>query len=759
MKSRITASVFLLLLFIVSAGWLLSLDWKARLSTNVMELIPERSPSPELALGRSVLADVYANRVMVAMRDATDARSVDAYVECLKASPLVDKVINLNDVDAFADIGQFVFEQRFELLFPKWFNEIVDENMSETEMAQFIVQRLEEALNDPTFVVFEEIVPSDPLLLMRDVAGAFQNAQPANSIDTDTYLLEVTLSVSSLEPEGQQPVFDLLAAAELAARGFSPNVRVLDTGAHRYAAETETEMRREVQLLNLSTMLVVFLICVFVCRRIFLVFHVFLILTLSLVSGLALMIGFFDQVHVFALIFGCVLCGVIVDYGLHAYLHEAGRGQRSLNTFLKPFLISCGSTLMGFSILLLSDLPVLRQMGLLVVCGLFMAVIVTLVYVFGVLRSAPEIPVFSRARSFPRWGMWLVWGVGAGSLVVLPFVSWEDDIRNLKYPLPHLDEVDAQIRNLHGGERQVLLTIGEDYVQSRQNVEALHVWLEGRGATNTQTLSARAWVPTFDAYVQAGTFAQEHPNFADQVLAALASNGYDREAFEPFTKAWRNYRDVSMERDQYEALVNGFSVVLAGGLSGIVGANDTLHWWVTLVDDSIELSEMPDTLQSLRLSQVESMSTVLSQYRARTLELSMLGGAVMYVVLLFAFGLRDGTRLFALPLVAVISASVLMYYFFGALGIFHLIGLFLGACLVLDYAVFSWMGVVRDGCIPVSVIVSALTTVASFFILCWSQIPSIHALGLAVAMVTFIGALSSCLVVPQLAQKKEAADA
>lgn len=754
MKSRLLASVFLLLLFVVSAGWLLTLDWKAQLSTDVMELIPERSPSSELALGRSMLSDVYANRVMVAMSSVDDTRSVDAYVASLEASPLVKRVINLSDAAAFTEVGQFVFERRFELLFPHWLSESQIDGIPASMLAGHVVERLDAALNDPAFVAFEEVVPSDPLLLMRDAAASFQDAQPASSIDEATYLLEVSLTVSSLNAEGQQPVFDLLTVAGTAAQEYSPSIRILDTGSHRYAAETERAMRKEVKWLNLSTLVVVFMICVFLCRRVFLVFHVFLILLLSLVSGLALVIGFFDEVHVFALIFGCVLCGVIVDYGLHAYLHEVGQEKRSLKTFLKPFFISCGSTLMGFSILLLSDLPVLRQMGLLVVCGLFMAVIVTLVYVFGVLRGSPKVPVFTQALFFPRWGLWGVVSLGLLSVVVLPFVEWEDDIRSLKYPLPHLDAVDAEIRNLHGGERTVLLTVGDDYASSRENLERLNAWLDAQGDGHVKALNAQAWVPTYDAYAAANAFAKEDPGFAEEVLFFLESDGYDREAFSPFVKAWQTYVEREASEADYEALVDDFSSVLVGGLSEIVGSNETLHWWVTLVDESITLGDIPEALQSLRLSRVESMSTVLSQYRARTLELSLVGGAVMYVVLLFAFGLKDGTRLFVLPLVAVMSASALMYYFFGALGIFHLIGLFLGACLVLDYAVFSWMGVVREGRVPVSVVVSALTTVASFFILCWSQIPSIHALGLAVAMVTFIGALSSCLVVPQIARKK-----
>ncbi|MGZ0654597.1 MMPL family transporter [Coraliomargarita sp. W4R72] len=749
MKSRALASVFLFLLFFVSAGWLLSLDWKARLSTDVMELIPDRSSSPELSLGRSVLNDIYANRVMIALRSVEDVRAVEAYVATLEASPLVERVINLSSADAFKDVGQFVYQHRFELLFPQWLS-TVGQGLTVTELEELVVQRLDAALNDPGFVAFEELVPSDPLLLMRDAAEAFQTAQPAKAVGTDTYLLEVTLTVSALKPEGQLPVFDLLAQAEQNAAAYSPSIRVLDTGAHRYAWETEKEMRQEVQALNISTALVVFLICALLCRRVFLVVHVFVILVVSLVAGLALMMCFFDQVHVFALIFGCVLCGVIVDYGLHGYLHDAGRGRRRLHSFLKPFLISCGSTLMGFSILLLSELPVLRQMGLLVVCGLSMAIVVTLIYVFAVLGDSPQAPPLAGKLRSSKSGTWIVLCFAVLALGALPFVHWEDDISHLKYPLPHLDAVDAEIRNLHGGERVVLLTVGEDYASSRASLDQLTQWLEHQGARPTDTLSAAAWVPTFVGFTAGQQLIANHPDFAERVLRELDQAGYDAEAFAPFERDWNVPKLTS-----YEDLVSNFSEVLAGGLSGIVGSNEDLHWWVTLVDASVALGEIPADLNSLRLSQVESMSSVLASYRVHTLELSLLGGAAIYAILLFTFGWKDGTRIVFVPVVAVVSSVAAIYFIFGTLGIFHLIGLFLGACLVLDYSVFSWIGFVRSREIPFSVIVSAFTTAASFGILCWSRIPAIHSLGLAVFSVTLIGALSTYLLIPNIAGKQK----
>lgn len=760
MKLRLLALVGMLALFSLSVWSLLTLDWGERLSTDVMELIPDQQASPELAMSRGVLSDVYSNRVLVAMQSVADARSVDAYVSHLEASPLVAQVIDMSAGDTYEILAQFVFEHRFELLLSEWLASSRTDASNSEKFAEIAVERLDLALDDPSFAAFEEIIPSDPLFLMQSAMETFQQVQPTNVSSVQTHLLEVTLAVSALKPEGQIPVFELLDEAASRAKVFSPELRVLDTGAHRYAFETEHNMRQEVQTLNVSTFVVVFLICSLLCRRVILVFHVFGILLLSLVCGLALLFYFFGQVHVFALIFGCVLCGVVLDYGLHAYLHDAGKSRRSFRTFVKPFFISCGSTLVGFSILLFSELPVLRQMGALVVCGLVMAVVITLAYVFAVLPASASVKVFAGVTRPSRLGAWLVAAVGICTVLALPFTEWEDDIRSLKYPLPKLDAVDAEIRVLQGGERAVLISVGSDFASSREHAQRLADWLSLEAGADVDLLTAARVVPTLADYEHAREFVVAHPNFGMAVQSALARAGYEGEAFEPFVEDWQ--RAVGQDWGDgtaYEALVGAFSDALDGSLSGMIGSNEGHYWWVSLVDADVLPASLPSELHSFRLSQVESMSSVLGRYRQRTLELSLIAGALMYVVLLFSFGLKDGTRIFVVPMVGVASAVTAIYFVFGSLGIFHLIGLFLGACLVLDYAVFTWIGVRRCGEMPFSVVVSALTTMASFFILCWSQIPAIHSLGLAVFSVTVTGALCSYLWVPAMIQKEGVVDA
>ena len=762
MKQRVLGSLVLALILLTSVFCLIQANWGERLSTAVMDLVPDRSLAPEVSLSRGVLSDIYANRVVVALSSLEDERGLDAYVNTLEASPLVARVVQLSDPSSFADLGAFLFRHRFDYLFPIWLQQD-RANASVAALGARVVDGLDSALDDPGFFAFEELVPSDPLLLMRDAASVLEASRSGRRLDESTHLLEVALAVSALRPEGQVPVFKLLDRAESAAREWSPEVRVLDTGAHRYAAETEAKMRAEVKTLNVSTVLIVFLICTFLCRRVFLIVHVFLILLISLLGGVALTLIFCDQIHVFALIFACVLCGIIVDYGLHAYLHRIDAARPGIRSFLKPFLISCGSTLMGFSILLFSDLPVLRQMGILVICGLATAVLVTLVYVFFILQPKPEVsakathrdPLASHRRVSCKLREKMFVALGLVICAASLWVDWEDDIRDLKYPLPHLEAIDAEIRALQGGEKTVLLTVGDSFASSRERLEKLSQWLGARVESKSDRLSARGLVPTENDFIEAREFRTRNPGFAQSVALRLEAGGYDPEAFSPFIEDWR--RGAAF--DSYDALIEAFQGSLGGAASGLVGAGDEFYWWVTLVDASVSLGSIPSEYHTMRLSQVESMSSVLAEYRTRTLELSLLGGLTMFIVLMGAFGWKDGWRLSLLPLVAVASAAVVIDSSFGPLGLFHLIGLFLGGCLVLDYAVFSWIGMRRSGKLPFSVLVSAVTTAASFAVLCWSRIPAIHSLGLAVFSVTLIGAILTYVLIPCFVFGKSSSDA
>lgn len=752
--------IFLLSLVALSAAALLRVDWSTQVSTDVMDLIPQSSSSAELEIGRSVLEQLYSKQITILLKNISKPEAKAAYIEALQQSELVATCIDLSAEDAFESAGRFLFESRLSFIFPKWLARAksATETGDPQALTRFAVEELEVALGEPDIVAYESIIPQDPLLLMRLASSGFEAAAGRASIPADTALLQITVNASTLSAEGQVPVFEVLDAALAAGRVHAPGMTAMDTGAHRYAYETERHMRAEMKWLNASTLLVVLLICILLCRRVVLMLHLSVMLGLSLLVTLACMTYLFDELHVFALIFGSVLCGVIIDYGLHAYLHESDGGERELRTFLRPFWISCGSTLAGFVILVFSDLPVLKQMGAFVSCGLAVASVITLVYVFGLLggRSVhlpwgglPQI----RARRF--W--WLPFAGSILGILCLPLIQWNDDIRNLKYPLPELEAQEAEIRKLHGAEQSIFITFGEDFAEARAHLSELEQWLEKEGITSTSYLNAGKWVPGYDDYQEGIQFAQMHEEFGSQLLDELAENGYERSAFEPFATAWNHYVDTAQPTESaYNKKVRAFSQSLAGVLQGIIGSHDQLTWWITLVDQPGQLRPLPDGINTLALSQVEQMSEALSGYRSKTLHLSQWAGGTILIILLSLFRWKAGLLIATIPALAVLATALALSFLFGPLGIFQLVGMFLGGCLVLDYAVFTWIGCESGGCMPFSVLVSALTTGASFGILSFSQIVAIHALGAAVASVTLIGFILAFCFIPGMVRRLQA---
>lgn len=756
MSRRVLWSIVLLLPLVVSITWLAKLDWERKVSTNVLDLIPQHAAAPELAVARNILETVYADRVAVALSHVTNEASLHQYIAHLCASDLVESVVDLSANTGFEELGNAVIENRIPLLFPQWLEHARDNSLeSDPEaLAKRAVIQLEAALERPSVLAFEEIIPQDPLLLVPTAAQALQGLSGRANLPAGTYLLEVKLAVSALTKEGQIPVFDLFEQALELGRVASPEMTAIDSGAHRFAAMTESKMKREVNWLNCLTLLSVLTICLLLCRRALLVVHVFAMMSVSLVISLALITTIFDRIDIFALVFGCVLCGVIVDYGLHAYLHGAGRPQRNLKAFLRPFLISSGSTMAGFLILLFSGLPVMQQMGAFVSCGLGVATLVTLIYTFGILKHDAALPVRKMAQIRRLPVHYLLPALSLLTLPLLPFITWEDDIRSLKYPLPELEQTEAEINALRGGDRDIFISFGTNHAETLEHLSQFGDWLENSGVPAEAYLSPGQWLPQFDTYLAAGEFAKTHPEFGEQVLRQLDANGYDAEAFAPFLQSWESYANArAFDAVAYDQLIQNFSTVLTATLPGMAGEADGLYWWLSLVDDGYSLGKLPPETRSMRLDQIQSLSQVLASYRHHMLTLSLWAAGIIYLILLLVFRWRVGSIIMSVPVAAVCQSAVILFYSAGSLGMFHLVGMFLGVCLVLDYAVFTWIGCQQEGRMPFSVLVSALTTSASFFILSQSHIPSIHALGLAVFSVTSIGVILNYTFIPKMEQR------
>src|SRR5687767_1914982 len=102
----------------------------------------------------------------------------------------------------------------------------------------------------------------------------------------------------------------------------------------------------------------------------------------------------FDRLHILVFVIGSLLSGVAIDYGFYIYMQPSRRPDEpyteKLGRLLKPLLASCLTTVIGFSLLLFSELPLIRQIGVFVSAGLLCALASAMLYFAQLERSLLE---------------------------------------------------------------------------------------------------------------------------------------------------------------------------------------------------------------------------------------------------------------------------------------------------------------------------------------------------------------------------------
>lgn len=744
-------------------GWLVSLDFTRKISTDVLDLIPAGESAPELALVRQMASQSEA-RVMLFALARLDGGPVSEdeaarFAAALAADPAFDQAQVMGDSSLSESLGRTLLEQRFTLLFPKWLAEMrrrhaaVDPEDFETLVAGNAAEALELFLSMPEAVAFQELVPADPLLLLPSALGRMSSGMAwmqATQADADLpSLVWARLAASPLSEEGQAPAFLAIERAAAALKAGVDGVTVSYTGVNRFAAASRTRIEGELAFLNLLSLVAVLGVTFTLVRSIYRVLHLLPVMFMAVLGAWTFVTLGFERVHVLVFVVGSLLTGVAIDYGFYLFMQPAAFAGEDywakVRRLLKPMLASCFTAVAGFSLLIFSELPLIRQLGVFIAAGLLCGFVSALVYF-----STVRIP-FLEARPFARAGLargkWspmirrvllIAW---IAALPGLAFIEWRDDIRELEIPSPSLKAEDARIRGLFGqrGDGAVFLSYGATPAEARDAMARLETWLSDESGENIRTIGLGPLVPTSAENAQAVGFIRDHPNFPHTLRDALEERGFDAAEFAPFFSAYSvAARDASEEN---LSLALG---ALRGGLEGPLGLLMSTggRWsWFATIASKAPVGAVPPGINSIGTNQLESLNHVFGTYRQSALRLSLIGLALVGAGVLATYGFRDGVRIFAIPCGACLGVFGLFGWMGHPLNMFHLVGAFLGVCLTHNFAIFTATSAYRREPPPVSVRMSALTTAASFGVLALSGIPVVRALGMTVGVMVIAALL------------------
>ncbi|MDB6113914.1 MAG: hypothetical protein JWQ62_859 [Lacunisphaera sp.] len=756
-RRQLTGWAVILAAALLGGAWLARLDYAKKISTDVLDLIPTDEQAPELMLVRSLASQAEARTMLfelTANGAPAPAEAAAQFVAALGREAAFDQAVVMGDTAARDAIGRELFARRFTLLFPLWLRERTGayaatggrpENFSEW-LAREAAASLQKFLSAPEALAFQEMIPSDPLLLMPGAVDRLKDGlalvQPAEAGAKKAALVWARLSASPLSEAGQAPAFAAIARAAATVRANYPGFAVASTGVNRFAAASRARIEREVTWLNALSLGAVLAVAFLFIRSVHRGLHLIPVVLLSVLGAWVGATLVFERLHIMVFVVGSLLTGVAIDYGFYLFMQPPARPDEDywekVRRLAKPLLASCLTTVAGFTLLLFSELPFIRQLGVFVGAGLICALAGAIVY-FSTVRN-PFLP----AREF-RGGAGLPGGLRRNfrrllivcwiaALPGLALIKWKDDIRELEIPSPELKREDARINALFGEQtgRTVYLTYGNSLTEARDALAQLETWLHTAGGGKTQTIGLGAVVPTAEGHAAAVQFIHDHPDFAQQLRTALGAAGFDEIEFAPFFDAYTAHAAAAKTAD-LETAVASLQGKLTGPIGLLLHTGPSLNWFVTLARSAPTAAPPPET-HTVSASQLQSLNQLFARYRQSALWLSLTGLVIVGLGVLLSYGWRDGARIFALPCGACLGLFGLFGWIGHPLNLFHLLGAFLGVCLTHNYSIFSATSAYRHEAPPVSVRLSALTAAASFGVLALSGIPVVRALGSTVAM-------------------------
>ena len=731
---------------VLSGLWLWHRDVDRRISTDVLDLIPPAERSPEMSLVRELASQAEA-KVMLFVLAGPPGHDVpvDAgirFAAALKAEPAFAEALALEDPANQDLLGKAVFDRRFTLLFPAWLATnraaVGAGDGPDRALAERAARHLSDFLQTPQAVPFQDLVPQDPLLLIPTLidspglSGNFFGTEAAGHV----VRVWARIAASPLTPEGQEPVFAAIARAQAKLEQAYPGSTVTYTGVNRFAAASKARIQRELSLLNLLSLAAVVAVGAFFLKGAHRALHLIPPVALAVLGAWVAVASAFERIHVLVFVIGSLLTGVAVDYGFYIFLQPPASPAETygekIRRIREPLLASCVTTVLGFALLIFSDLPLIRQLGVFVGAGLITALGAALLYFSGV--KNPYLPTRPNALvARPPHRVLRLILIGAWALAVLGIVRvhWNDDIRQLQIPTPVVESVDAAVRAQFGDgdDRTVWLTQGPTLAEARKSLDRFSQWLSLQPGAATP-LNLGVLVPTEAQWRDAVTFVRSHPGVPAALRDALVREGFDADALIPFFQAYDRYA-TTVTPGGWDHAVRDLSASLGGPSGLLIHTSATTSWFVTLSGGNPGVP--PKELHSIPVDQLRSLNSAFSRYRRSALLLSSIGLGILGLGVMVTYGWREGPRIFAIPCGACLAVFGLWGWSGEPLNLFHLLGAFLGVCMTHNYSIFSANSARHSQPAPMSVRLSALCAAASFGVLGLSAIPAVKALGLTVA--------------------------
>jgi predicted exporter len=749
-----------------------------RVTVDVLDLLPSDQNDPSIALARQWATGRPGRTMFFALMDVrnpgtpplTAARQLAGE---LRARPeLFADAFSGFDAPSRERMTRFFFDRRVALRLPVWLEtkkqqwrgEGKSDDPEAAWLAAATANDLRDFLSTPEAMWMSDLVTRDPLLLLptflNDLAdlssaglaadaGNFDSGFSAVGPDGIQYaLIQAEIAASPMEDQGQTPVFAAIEEKLRKVRQFFPeaDLQLRSAGINKVAAETRRTVQEELTLLSNLSLGSIVLLLLLAFRRPAVFAHLLLPIAAATTWAWVICFLFFSHVHVLSIVFSTILVGVAVDYGILT-LGYGRPGQVGLRDALRrirlTLVMGCLTSVGGFLFMGLTELPLLKQMGLSVALGL----VLSLGLYFAYLPWMPALPIpqagggekiFDPDRRITIPGLGLVLASLAALWLAQP--KWGDNVRALQQENPVLMKEDLAVHALFGRntDDSFFAIVGPDIPTALAKLDTINRELNVRRAGREKILNVARILPSPGQVEMCRAYFQAHPDLTDKLRQAFDEAGFEVASFEPF---FANFEGAvkSNQLPEPAELLAELRTVLPLPLQNLSSDEKASPvWFALIVDKSLIAKVSAETLRSVSaipLDQTETLNAAFTRYREAAFRLAGLGLVALSVVVLALYGLKRGGFMIALPAVSAILAAAVLGFLGRDLGLLQVVGLLLGICLSSDYSIF----LASPGSLPRnarrSIRLSAATVLISFGVLLFSSNPALQGICLTVVLV------------------------
>lgn len=605
-------------------------------------------------------------------------------------------------------------------------------------------------------------IAKDPLLLTQnfietlpDLLPGFQYQAPLyarNSAATHEVLLVLSSGADSLNQQQSQQVVQRLEAQLAALQGQFPELKSARSGFVFHAAAAASQAKYEMTLFGGLSALFVLLMLLGVFRSLRHLAFTLFVLTSAAAAGFTAVFWLFDTPHILMLVFATTLIGLCIDYVFHACI-AAGNGARSWRIIVPALWLGGLTTITGYLLLTLLELPLLQQLGIFMAAALVTVLILVVYLVPRFHLDTGTHPVWQRWHqqlakryaSIARLRPHLVLPALALAFIVICATQFRanDSVRQLASSPATLVQQEQHIREVTNAyfDADVLLIHGNteaDLLQRYADVTAqLPTWQAQQ--------QVERWQSLFD-YVRTPAQQQQAIRLQQQLWQQPLGTEYLQ---------WLGLAAPTNARvDRWSELLShplapSFVYQLEND-AGYLGV-------IRLAGVSPALADSVQSLAQVELfNPLQQASHALGSYRQQLqwwlVGLISLAWLVLTLRLQPRAPLRQRVYLSTQVVAVIVTAlgiSLSLALLAMPLNVFHFVGAILVVVLGLDYGIFCASNANRAHVLQ-AISLSALTTIIAFGALSFSTTPAIAAFG----QVVFWGVLVSALLAPVITHNK-----